>query len=1116
MSRRGSSSDPQWYKDAVIYQLHVRSFFDQNGDGIGDFTGLIEKLDYLKELGVSCLWLLPFYPSPLRDDGYDIAHYEDIHPSYGTMKDFRAFLRAAHDRGLQVVTELVINHTSDQHPWFQAARRAPAGSAKRDYYVWSNTKQRYEGARIIFTDSETSNWQWDPVANAYYWHRFFFHQPDLNFDNPHVRNAVLKVMRFWFDQGVDGMRLDAVPYLIEREGTTCENLPETHQFLRDLRSDLDARYDARMLLAEANQWPADVCSFYGEGDECHMAFNFPLMPRMYMALRQEDSHPIADILRQTPDIPSSCQWALFLRNHDELTLEMVTDEERDYLYQAYASDPQMRINGGIRRRLAPLMENDRQRIELLTGLLFALPGTPVVYYGDEIGMGDNIYLGDRNAVRTPMQWTSDRNGGFSRADPARLFAPVVMDPVYGYQGRNVEAQERSPASLLNWMKRAIALRRRHRAFGRGTLTLLSPTNRKVLAFIRQFEDETILCVANLSRTPQPAELDLSAFKGRVPLELTGDTEFPRIGEVPYFITLGRYAAYWFLLRDAPEPPVVVRPAPRSAPKPVAGTDLDPLLLGPAWDKAFDSATRSILERLYLPQHLATRRWFSAKSRPLHAVRIRDHALVSASPAPGFLTLLDVRYADGGTETYCVPLAFLAGVPADELLKESPDLVVARVSGARRGVLHERLDLGLAGQLVQAIVNDRVITSRSGHIVTTRFPALSDRLGQTALDSLPIARFGGDQHNTSFLVGDRLVLKLIRRVEPGTNPEFEVGFHLSERARFSRAPRLAGVVEHDHGGERSTLAVLHEQVPHQTTGWNQALGEVSRFYERAASVAATPPAGTLQVTPGGAHASAVTVPDPIADRFEWYVEALARLGRRTADLHAALATPHGDQAFEPEAIAASEFEAEMAAIGQRAAATLELLRGRVSALPEETARLATQVLATESNVQGLLAQAVSAFPAGLLRTRIHGDYQLGQVLWNEGDFFVIDFEGDPARSIAERRAKQSPLRDIATMARSLSYAAYVQLSAVREREPDKARRLGAWAAFWDRSATEIFVQSYRVQAGSAAFVPHTREAFDALLRAYLLDESVTELAFELDNRPNLAFVPLESLVTLLTR
>jgi maltose alpha-D-glucosyltransferase/alpha-amylase len=1115
MSRRGSASDPQWYKDAVIYQLHVRSFFDQNNDGIGDFPGLIEKLDYLQGLGVSCLWLLPFYRSPLRDDGYDIAHYEDIHPSYGTMKDFRAFLRAAHDRGLQVITELVINHTSDQHPWFQAARRAPAGSHKRNYYVWSDTKQRYEGARIIFSDSETSNWQWDTVANAYYWHRFFFHQPDLNFDNPHVRKAVFKVMRFWFDQGVDGMRLDAVPYLIEREGTTCENLPETHQFLRDLRRDLDARYEGRMLLAEANQWPADVCSFYGEGDECHMAFNFPLMPRMYMALRQEDSHPIADILRQTPEIPSTCQWALFLRNHDELTLEMVTDEERDYLYQAYASDPQMRVNGGIRRRLAPLMENDRQRIELLTGLLFSLPGTPVVYYGDEIGMGDNIYLGDRNSVRTPMQWTSDRNGGFSRADPARLFFPVVMDPVYGYQGRNVESQERSPASLLNWMKRAIALRRRHRAFGRGTLTLLSPSNRKILAFVRQFEDETILCVANLSRTPQPAELDLSAFKGRIPLELTGDTEFPRIGEMPYFITLGRYAAYWFLLRDAPEPPVVVRPAPRSAPKPPDGTDMDPLLLGPAWDKAFDSATRSILERLYLPHHLATRRWFAARSRTLHAVRIRDYALVSASPSPGFLTLLDVTYADGGTDTYCVPMAFLAGVPADEVLRDSPDLVVARISGARRGVLHERLDLGVAGQLVRAIVDDQVIASRGGSIVTTRFPVLSERLAATSLEALPIVRFRGDQNNTSFLIGNRLVLKVIRRIEPGTNPEFEVGFHLSERARFSRAPRLAGVVEHDRHGERSTLAVLHEQVPHQTTGWNQALGEAARFYERAAAVTTAPPGEELRVAPGGSHPTGLTVPEPIREHFEWYIEALARLGRRTADLHAALSTPHGDAAFEPEPITASEFEAETAAIGQRAAQAFELLRSRVTSLSERTAQLAEQVLATESNVHRLLAHAVTALPAGIMRTRIHGDYQLGQVLWNEGDFFVIDFEGDPAKSIAERRAKQSPIRDIATLARSLSYAAYVQLSTLREHEPDKLRRLAPWAAFWDRSATELFVQSYRAQAGTAAYVPHTREAFDAILRAYLLDESLTELIFELDHRPNLTFVPLVALRSLLT-
>ena len=692
MRRSGSADDPLWYRDAVIYQVHVRAFHDSNGDGIGDFAGLTQKLSYVKSLGVSCLWLLPFYPSPLRDDGYDIGHYEGIHPSYGTLRDFRIFLRAAHEHGLQVVTELVINHTSDQHPWFQAARRAPVGSAKRAYYVWSDTDNRYEGTRIIFTDTETSNWSWDPVAGAYYWHRFFHHQPDLNFDNPHVRRAVLKAMRFWLDMGVDGLRLDAVPYLIEREGTNCENLPETHAVLRDLRAALDANYDHRMLLAEANQWPGDVCAYFGTGDECHMAFNFPLMPRIYMALRQEDRHPIADIIHQTPDIPPGCQWALFLRNHDELTLEMVTDEERDYLYQAYAADPQMRINVGIRRRLAPLMENDRQRIELMNGLLFSLPGTPIIYYGDEIGMGDNIYLGDRNGVRTPMQWTADRNAGFSRADPARLFAPVIMDPVYGHYAINVESQERSPWSLLNWMKRMIALRRRHQTFGRGTIRFLAPSNRKVLAYIREHDDETILCVANLSRHVQAAELDLREFAGQVPTEMMGATEFPRIGELPYFLTFGPYGFYWFLLREAAEPQVTARPVPRSAPKPADATLLPPLLLGAWWESALDTATHEILERDYLPLHLATRRWFAGKARTLRKVTIRDHVRLRGGSEPVFVLLVDVTF-DQGSETYVMPVAFLGGQAADDLLQESPDLVIARVSGARRGVLHERLDWG---------------------------------------------------------------------------------------------------------------------------------------------------------------------------------------------------------------------------------------------------------------------------------------------------------------------------------------------------------------------------------------------------------------------------------------
>ena len=545
------ADDPLWYKDAVIYQAHVRSFQDSTGDGIGDFPGLTRRLDYIASLGVTCVWLLPFYPSPLRDDGYDIADYRGVHPTYGTLREFRTFLDEAHDRGLRVITELVINHTSDEHPWFQAARRAPKGSKKRSFYVWSDTDTLYKDVRIIFSDTEKSNWTWDPVAGQYYWHRFFSHQPDLNFDNPQVRKAVMRVMRFWLDMGVDGLRLDAVPYLIERDGTECANLPETHEVLRELRAEMDARYQSRVFLAEANLWPPDVIKYFGNGhDECHMAFHFPLMPRLYMALRQGDRHPISEILSQTPPIPDTCQWALFLRNHDELTLEMVTDEERDYMYEAYAADPKMRINGGIRRRLAPMMENNRQRIELMNGLLLSLPGTPVVYYGDEIGMGDNVYLGDRNGVRTPMQWTPDRNGGFSMADPARLYAPVIMDAVYGYQARNVEAQERLPWTLLNWTRRMIALRQRHKTFGRGDTTILRPENRPIFAFVRTWEDDPpILVVSNLASTMQPASLDLSPWAGRVPIEMTGGTALPAITNDPYFLTLGPYGFYWLRLEQ---------------------------------------------------------------------------------------------------------------------------------------------------------------------------------------------------------------------------------------------------------------------------------------------------------------------------------------------------------------------------------------------------------------------------------------------------------------------------------------------------------------------------------------------------------------------------------------
>ncbi|MGE5336436.1 MAG: maltose alpha-D-glucosyltransferase, partial [Gemmatimonadota bacterium] len=539
--------DPLWYRDAIIYELHVKAFYDANGDGIGDFRGLTEKLDYVAELGVNTIWLLPFYPSPFRDDGYDVADYHNVHPAYGTRQDFRTFVREAHKRNLRIITELVVNHTSDQHPWFQAARRAPRGSDKRNFYVWSDDPNKYAGTRIIFTDSEKSNWTWDEVAQQYYWHRFFSHQPDLNFDNPRVRQAVFRTMRFWLDMGVDGFRLDAIPYLVEREGTSNENLQETHAVIKEIRARLDARYRNRLLLAEANMWPEDVREYFGNGDECHMAYHFPLMPRMYMAIAQEDRSPIVEIMQQTPDIPDGCQWSIFLRNHDELTLEMVTSRERDYMYQMYADDRRARINLGIRRRLAPLMENDRDRIKLMNSLLLSMPGSPIIYYGDEIGMGDNIFLGDRDGVRTPMQWTGDRNGGFSRADPQRLYVPPIMDAVYGFEVINVESQSRTPASLLNWMRRMLAVRKSTRAFGRGRLVFLHPGNRKVLAYLREYEDEALLCVANLGRTAQPVELDLARHKGRVPIELMGRTTFPPIGELPYLLTLPGHGFYWFRL-----------------------------------------------------------------------------------------------------------------------------------------------------------------------------------------------------------------------------------------------------------------------------------------------------------------------------------------------------------------------------------------------------------------------------------------------------------------------------------------------------------------------------------------------------------------------------------------
>jgi maltose alpha-D-glucosyltransferase / alpha-amylase len=1098
-------SDSLWYKDAVIYEAHVRAFFDSNNDGIGDFAGLTEKLDYLQSLGINALWLLPFYPSPLRDDGYDIADYESVHPSYGTVEDADRLIDEAHRRGIRVITELVINHTSDQHPWFQAARRAPAGSPERDFYVWSETNRKYDGVRIIFTDTETSNWSWDDTAKAYYWHRFFHHQPDLNFDNPRVLDAVIKTMRFWLDRGVDGLRLDAVPYLIEREGTICENLEETHEVLRKIRRAMNERYPDRMLIAEANQWPADVRPYFGNGDECHMAFNFPLMPRMFMALRQEDRHPITEIVRQTPEIPENCQWGLFLRNHDELTLEMVTDEERDYMYQAYAADPRMRINVGIRRRLAPLVENSRRRIELLHSLLFSLPGTPVIYYGDEIGMGDNIYLGDRNGVRTPMQWTGDRNAGFSRTDPARLYAPPIMDPVYGYQALNVESQERSPFSLLNWMKRMIALRRQFKVFGRGTLEFLGVPNRKILAYVRRHEDEVVLCVANLSRTVQPVELDLSAYAGMTPVEMLGLTEFPRIAPTPYFLTLPPYYFYWFRLQLAPAAVTALR-APETAP-PVEA--LPAFFMGVAWDTLLDGNVRTLIERESLLPFLQRQRWFGGKARAIRAARFVDWGLLRRGRHPIFFTIVEVSYEDGAPEQYLVPLTLVGEADADAVLATTPQLALARVTGARKGVVMDGISDEVGAQaLLDALDAGATIRTRRGLVRADRTPAFGELRGE---GPLPSRRIGAEQSNTSIAYGDRLVLKLFRRLEQGLNPDVEIGEQLTSRTAFRRAPRVAAAIEYEAAGKAvAHLGVAQQFVASQADGWGHALGELRRYYDEVTVRDA--PAPDLLPAAHLFDLAAAPTPQAVCDLTGAYIDSAQALGRRTGELHLALAGDRGVEAFKPEPWTRED----TARISADALAQLRQARPLLDAapkgLPPDLAASARALLdRTAAALQKRDGESHPDAPGGpVSKIRVHGDYHLGQVLWSEGDFYILDFEGEPARPLEERRSKESPLKDVAGMLRSFSYAAYAALFAHSAGRADEFDRVEPWARVWERWTSAAFLKAYLAVAGGAPILPADPAQRAALLDLFLVDKALYELNYELNNRPEWARIPLHGL------
>ncbi|MFC7513822.1 maltose alpha-D-glucosyltransferase [Herbaspirillum sp. GCM10030257] len=1098
ISPKRFSDDPHWYKDAVIYQVHVKSYFDSNNDGIGDFAGLIEKLDYIADLGVNTIWLLPFYPSPRRDDGYDIAEYRGVHPDYGTMADARRFIAEAHRRGLRVITELVVNHTSDQHPWFQRARKAKPGSAARNFYVWSDNDQAYSGTRIIFCDTEKSNWTWDPVANAFYWHRFYSHQPDLNFDNPQVLKAVLSVMSFWLDLGVDGLRLDAVPYLIEREGTSNENLPETHAILKRIREELDRTFPGRMLLAEANMWPEDVQQYFGDNDECHMAFHFPLMPRMYMAIAQEDRFPIADILRQTPEIPKDCQWAIFLRNHDELTLEMVTDRERDYLWNHYASEKRARINLGIRRRLLPLLERDRRRAELLNSFLLSMPGTPVLYYGDEIGMGDNIHLGDRDGVRTPMQWTPDRNGGFSRADPARLVLPPIMDPMYGYEAVNVEAQMGDPYSLLNWMRRMLAVRKQHCAFSRGSLSLLNPSNRRILAYLREYHPEesdateTILCVANVSRSAQAVELDLSSYAGQVPLEMIGGSAFPPIGQLPYLLTLPPYGFYWFLLATKTRMPAWHTPAPEPLP------ELATLVLRQGIMEILDPSRRAILENEALLAYLPKRRWYAGKQEKLRSVRI---ALATGLPAsqvrpnimPTMLAEIETKTAHG-TERYLMPLGFIR---EEDIVTALPQqLALARVRRGRNvGLLTDGFVLdSFAYVIIELLRAQAKVASEDGEICFIP----TGELDKIDIGKEPtVRRMSAEQSNSSLILEDAMVLKVIRHIQPGVHPEAEMGRYLTSLGYANAPPMLGEVTRIATDGTPYTMIMLQRFIHNQGDAWQWILDTLTRWIQQT----------TITETISGTETT--TELAEMSNPGDDLVEISAVLGRRLGEMHNALATPTDNPDFAPEAATADDAEEWAVGARRQIEAAFAVMASTKEWSNDAEAKRVERLIAQRERILERV-DALAAAGVGTLRIRIHGDFHLGQVLVAQGDVYIVDFEGEPAKPLDQRRGKSSPLRDVAGLLRSFDYAAaFAGTSGPADLSESAELRKQQILRDFGPMCQDAFLRGYH-DAVSNGPMQMSEAAERSLTQLFVLEKAAYEVCYEAANRPTWIPVPVNGL------
>ncbi|TXK26307.1 maltose alpha-D-glucosyltransferase [Pontibacter qinzhouensis] len=1087
-----------WYKDAIIYELHIKAFKDGNGDGYGDFKGLMQKLDYLEDLGVTAIWLLPFYPSPLRDDGYDIADYYNINPSYGNMQDFKLFVKEAHRRGLKVITELVINHTSDQHPWFQRARTAKKGSPYRDYYVWTDDPNKYNEVRIIFTDTEPSNWTWDPVAGQYYWHRFFSHQPDLNYDNPKVQQEVFKMLEYWLDLGVDGFRLDAVPYLFERDGTNCENLPETHAFLRKLRAHVDSKYTGKLLLAEANMWPEDSASYFGNGDACHMNYHFPIMPRLFMSLKMEDRYPIIDIFNQTPPIPETCQWAMFLRNHDELTLEMVTDEERDYMYKVYTKDPMAKINIGIRHRLAPLLGNDRAKIELMNVLLFSMRGTPVVYYGDEIGMGDNYYLGDRDGVRTPMQWNDDRNAGFSTANPQKLYLPIIIDPEYKYESVNVDTQEHNPNSLLWWTRRIINMRKRYKAFGRGTIKFLSPSNSKVLAFVREYQDETILVIANLSRFAEAVELDLHEYKGRIPMEVFSKNKFPVIKDDSYLFTVGTHGYYWFELQ----------------PQEVGGTfETDkqrPEVQLTSLRAALAPKVLKELESKVLQKYLMRSRWFGGKARTMQRLQIVSNVPLQVGKQGASLLLIEVNYNEGLPELYQLPIAFASGEQEEELINTHPNSIIARVAlDGKEGILFDAMyweDFRL--MLFQVMAKRKKIKTDSGELVGTSNKQVSSVL-KDSTQPFSSRILSAEQSNTSVLYGNQYFMKVYRKLDRAMNPDVEVIQALSEKAGFEFVPKFMGTLEqHEARKQPMVLMMLQELVPNQGDVWVYMEDALKRFFERLLTqderlnpkkmfgtlskpIAFSEVPEEVQMQLGGAH-----------------VERVELLGQRTAEMHLALAgIDHKD--FAPEDFSLHYQRSLYSSLTSLVRSSFDLLQKKMNDLPESIRAEAEEVLQMRGQVLEQL-KMIFARKIDTQKIRTHGDYHLGQVLFTGRDFMIIDFEGEPARSFSERRLKRSPLRDVAGMIRSFHYAVYNALFQQGSFRKEDSQYLEQWAEQWYHYASGFYMHRYLEKAKGQGIVPASEEDYNVLMETFLLEKAIYELGYELNNRPDWVLIPIRGI------